>query len=97
MVDTRALTTSSMLKLIDSLVKPVATYACQIWLPSTQIAKSMVLTGQQGKSSLPSSAPKDLLETTHLKMLKWILGVHKRTNNNFCSSPMWERLNAAGR
>ena len=27
---------------------------------------------------------KDAFETTHLKMLKWILGVHKKANNNFC-------------
>ena len=26
----------------------------------------------------------DPLETTHLKMLKWILGVHRKANNNFC-------------
>ena len=25
-----------------------------------------------------------MLETTHLRMLKWILGVHKKANNNFC-------------
>ena len=41
-VDTRALTTSTMLKLIYSLVKPVAMYACQIWLPSTAIMKEMI-------------------------------------------------------
>ena len=34
--------------------------------------------------SLPKSAAKDPLETTHLKILKWILGVHKKANNNFC-------------
>ncbi len=80
-VDTSALTTSSMIKLIESLVKPVATYACQVWLPSTNISKRMAT--QDTRSSLPSSAPKDPLETTHLKMLKWVLGVHKKTNNNF--------------
>ena len=80
-LDTRALTTSTMLKLIDSLVKPVAMYACQIWLPSTGIMKEMI---KQDCYNIPQCATKDAFETTHLKMIKWILGVHKKTNNNFC-------------
>ena len=80
-VDTRALTTSTMLKLIDSLVKPVAMYACQIWLPSTAIMKEMI---KPDCYNVPQCAAKDAFETTHLKMLKWILGVHKKANNNFC-------------
>ena len=35
----RALTTRTMLKLIDCLVKPVAMYSCQIWLPFSHIMK----------------------------------------------------------
>ena len=81
-VDTRALTTSSMLKLIDSLVKPVATYGCPVWLPWTNSVKALV--PQPKELSLPKAASKDMLETTHLKMLKWVLGVHKKTNNNAC-------------
>ena len=80
-VDTRALKTSTMLKLIDSLVKPVAMYACQIWLPSTAIVKEMA---KPDCFNVPQCATKDAFEITHLKMLKWILGVHKNTNNNFC-------------
>ena len=80
-VDIRALTTRSMLRLIDCLVKPVAMYGCQVWLPSTNITKCMA---DPGKRTLSSAAVKDSFETTHLKMLKWILGVHKKANNNFC-------------
>ena len=36
------------------------------------------------RHNLSKVAAKDTLETTHLKMLKWVLGVHKKTNNNFC-------------
>jgi len=83
MVDTRALTTKTMLKLIDSLVKPVATYACQIWLPCTKMAKEMAR-ADGSRQNLARAATKDALETTHLKMLKWVLGLHKKANNNFC-------------
>ena len=81
-INTKALTTSTMLKLIDSLVKPVATYGCPVWLSSTNIVKAIL--SKKEEVSLPKSAAKDPLETTHLKILKWILSVHKKANNNFC-------------
>ena len=81
-INTKALTTSTMLKLIDSLVKPIATYGCPVWLSSTNIVKAIL--SKKEEVSLPKSAAKDPLETTHLKILKWILGVHKKANNNFC-------------
>ena len=83
-VDTRALTTKTMLKLIDSLVKPVATYGCTVWLPSTNFVKSLLSVGINPAVSLPKVAAKDALELTHLRLLKWTLGVHKKANNNFC-------------
>ena len=83
-VDTRALTTKTMLKLIDSLVKPVATYGCQVWLPSTNLIKSLLSVDTNPAVSLPKAATKDALELTHLRLLKWTLGVHKKANNNFC-------------
>ena len=81
LLDTRALTTSALLKLVDSLVKPVALYSCQVWLPTTNIMKELIKPADQ---NLPHVAPKDAFETTHLKVLKWILGVHKKATNNFC-------------
>ena len=80
-LDTRALTTSTMLKLVDSLVKPVATYGCPVWLPSTNVLKTFVSTNQP--TTIPKAAAKDPLESTHLKILKWILGIHKKSNKNF--------------
>ena len=56
MVDTRALTTSTMLKLIDSLVKPVALYSCQVWLPTTKIIKELSSANPQ---NVPFAAAKE--------------------------------------
>ena len=78
-----AISTSTMLRLFDSLVKPVAMYGCQIWLPATTALKNMAKL-QSRPTSLPHAVSKDAIETTHLKMLKWMLGVHRKTNNNFC-------------
>ena len=61
MVDTRALTTKSMLKLIDSLVKPVATYACQIWLPCTKWQRRWLALMVQDRTLL------ELQQRTHLR------------------------------
>ena len=33
---------------------------------------------------IANSASKDAMEVTHLKILKWVLGVHKKTSNNAC-------------
>ncbi|KAL5249847.1 hypothetical protein ACHWQZ_G018618 [Mnemiopsis leidyi] len=87
-----------MLKLVDSLVKPVATYGCAVWLPSTNVIKALMskkpdtttkkpdttLMSKKPDTTMPRAAAKDAFEATHLKILKRILGVHKRTNNNFC-------------
>ena len=81
-VDTRALTTSTMLKLVDSLIKPVATYGCPIWLHTTNIMKTFAATNEC--APLPKTSAKDALETTHLRILKWILGIHRKASNNFC-------------
>ena len=70
-----------MLKLIDSLVKPVAMYSCQIWLPATAIIKEII---KPDCTNVPQYAAKDAFEITHLRMLKWVLGVHRKTSNNFC-------------
>ena len=80
-VDTRALSTSTMLKLVDSLIKPVALYSCQVWLPTTNIMKELT---KSTNRNLLHAATKDAFETTHLKVLKWILGVHKKATNSFC-------------
>lgn len=76
-----AVTVTNLLKLCDSLIKPVATYACQVWLPSTALLKSMC---NVTKKPIFSTISKDPLESTHLKIIKWIIGTHKKTSNAFC-------------
>ena len=79
LVNITALSATNLLKLFDSLIKPIATYACQIWLPSTHVLKAVLDDG-----NLLQACSKDKLELAHLKMLKWMFGVHKKTSNVFC-------------
>ena len=78
-VESDALTSSSLLKLYDALIKPIATYSCSIWLPSTNIIKAAV-----GGKNMLECCTKDKVERTHLKMLKWIFGIHRKASNAFC-------------
>ena len=67
---------------MDSLVKPVATYGCAVWPPSANVYEALL--SQNTEVTIPKAAAKDALESTHLKILKWVLGFHKKTSNNFC-------------
>jgi exonuclease III len=77
-IDIRAMKKSTVFKLFDALVLPVASYACQVWLPSTFIVRE--LTNPTNGYHLPAIA-RDHLERLHISFLKWTMGVHKRTSN----------------
>lgn len=79
-VNIKALNASSVLKLFDYLIKPIATYGSQIWLPSTNVCKALV----NNKGNLLQASAKDKIELMHLKLLKWTFGIHKKASNTFC-------------
>ena len=79
-IDIRALNASSVLKLFDCLIKPIATYGSQIWLPSTNACKALL----KDQGNLLQASAKDKIELTHLKLLKWTFGIHKKASNTFC-------------
>ena len=81
-VDIRFLSPRAILKLYDSLIKPVLTYGCQIWLHATKFVKCMT-TNKPHKWTLQQIA-QDPCERAHLQFLKWILGVNKKCSNVAC-------------
>ena len=78
-IDMRFLSPRALFKLYDSLVRPVLTYGCQVWLPTTKFAK-VLLAGSHHSRFLQQLAL-DPCERGHLQMLKWTLGTHKRSSN----------------
>jgi len=86
-VDTRALSIKSLLILFDSLIKPIITYASQVWLPNTNIGKSWLNIDQSNidvRTTLIQCSAKDCFEKLHLKFIKWCLGVHAKASNLGC-------------
>jgi exonuclease III len=84
-VVTEALSIKSLLILFDSLIKPIITYACQVWLPNTNTGKSWLNFHQSDeRTTLIQSSAIDCFERLHLKFLKWCLGVHSKASNLGC-------------
>ena len=79
MLDIRHIRKSILFKLFDALIQPIATYACQVWLPSTNLFKSIIDDGT--RNTRLKSISLDPLENLHLSFLKWTMSVHKYTSN----------------
>ena len=82
LLDLSALTVKSTFKLFDALIRPVVSYGCQIWLPNTEFAKS-IIANHNNKSILKKIAT-DPMEKLHLRCLKWTLMVHRKCSNLAC-------------
>lgn len=78
-VDISRLSFQAVCNLYDSLIKPIVTYGCPVWLPLSNLFKAL---GSQvdAKASLKLMAS-DPMERAHLQFLKWSLGVHKKASN----------------
>ena len=78
MIDLNHLKKTAVFSLFDSLVVPVLSYGCQVWLPMTNFMKA------KSNGSFPTGREiaEDPLEKVHLTFLKWSLNVNKYTSNN---------------
>ena len=82
-IDRRFIDPSSLDKLFRSLIQPIATYGCQVWLPTLPLTKQIlkeVSTSGNLVNSLKkiSSLP---AEKVHLRHLKFLLGIGKKATN----------------
>jgi len=80
-VDHQHLSYKAINTLYDTLVKPVLTYGCQVWLPSTNLAKHLTRSGLANPTEVLKKIAADGAEKTHLRYIKWTLGTHKKTSN----------------
>ena len=82
-INKSALSLKSLFTLFDALIKPIAGYANQIWLPDTNFSKELVLNiiNAPKQKGILKVGNKDPFEIMHLKYLKWCLGIHKKGSN----------------
>ena len=82
-IDRRFVDAKCQDKLFDTLIKPILTYGCQIWLPVSPVIKS--LTNPQTRngdySKLIGLFARQPYERLHLRHLKYMLGTNRRSSN----------------
>ncbi|KAL5271007.1 hypothetical protein ACHWQZ_G001606 [Mnemiopsis leidyi] len=84
-IDLSSIDKAAILKLFDSLILPVISYGCQVWLPRTQLMKCLADNTKKAGKEILSAIAQDPMENLHLSLLKWTLGMRKRTAN----IPIW--------
>ena len=78
-VDRRFIDPQSLDKLFNSLINPIITYGCQIWLPVSSIITS--ITGNLNDNNLLSQIAKQPYEKILLRHIKHLLGINRRSSN----------------
>ena len=76
-VDISSLSFKSLTRLYDSLIKPILTYGCVVWLPYSSIFKALTEVSEDS----PKKLSQDPMEKAHLQFIKYSLGVHKKASN----------------
>ena len=84
-IDLSSIDKAAILKLHDSLILPVISYGCQVWLPRTQLMKCLAGNTKKADKEILSAIALDPMENLYLSLLKWTLGVRRRTAN----IPIW--------
>ena len=84
-IDLTSVAKSANFKLFDALIAPVVSYGCQVWLPGSELMKCLVDEGKRAERDVMAAIARDPMEKLHLSLLKWTLGVRKKTTN----IPIW--------
>ena len=84
-IDLSSIAKVAIFKLFDSLILPVVSYGCQIWLTKTELLKCLSSDNKKNACDVLRAISLDPMENLHLSLLKWTLGVRKKTTN----IPMW--------
>ena len=89
-IDRRFIDPKNLNSLFHSLISPIITYGCQVWLPVSSIIRSLSCTSSSTSSSTASSSSDDKIlslfsgqsyEKVYLRHLKYLLGINRRSSN----------------
>lgn len=70
----------ALIKLFDSLVKPILLYSCQVITPHLLTTRKLLLDDTNNEKYFKTISS-DIYEQFHIKFLKWCLGVHRKSSN----------------
>ena len=82
-VDRRFINAACLQKLFNMLVCPILSYGCQVWCPTLPVVKT-ITAGFKRKANLDQLLPnlaKGCSEQVHLRHLKYLLGINRRSSN----------------
>jgi len=82
LIDLTSISTKAIFKLFDSLILPIVSYGMEVWLPTTNLIKQFMSSTDYTNSTPVKmlTLTKDPIEALHVLLLKWTLGVPKRTS-----------------
>ena len=86
-IDLRYISKLAVFKLLDSLIVPIASYGSPVWFPSTKaslVLQSGPINGAECEHkslNFMKQISSDPIEKLHLSILKWTIGVNKKTSN----------------
>ena len=86
-VDRRFIDPASFNILFNSLINPILTYGCQVWLPVSPFVRSLTsfYSSTSSDANLLPLIAKQPFEAVHLRHLKYLLGINRRS----CNAAAW--------
>ena len=86
-VDRRYINPASLNVLFNTLINPILTYGCQVWLPVSPFVRSLTsaYSSTSCDANLLSLIAKQPYEAIHLRHLKYLLGINRRS----CNAAAW--------
>ena len=68
-IDITSISKGAIFKLFDSLISPVASYGCQVWLPWTKLIDCALNDGRKTDKEIMTAISTDPMEKLHLSLL----------------------------
>ena len=86
-VDRRYINPMSLNVLFNTLINPILTYGCQVWLPVSPFIRSLIsaYSSTSCDATLLPLVAKQPYEAIHLRHSKYLLGINRRS----CNAAAW--------
>ena len=80
-IDLPSTAKAAIFKLFDSLILPVVSYGCQVWLTRTELLKCTSPDNKKNAREVLKAISQDPMKNPHLSLIKSTMGVRKNKTN----------------